>query len=70
MCPKFIKKHNLSQRTKLHEYTDIFIPFKRINNSKQFSIKLINEWTNIKAHCADVGKDGSTYKDWKEFSVK
>ena len=67
VCPKLIKKHNLSQHTKPHDYADIFIPFKRIRNSNHFSIGLINEWTNIKAHCTDSGRDSSTYKDWKEF---
>ena len=70
MCPKFIKKLNLSQHKNPHEYADIFIPFKRIRNSNHFSIGLINEWTNLKADLADAGKDGSTYKDWKKFSAQ
>ena len=68
--PAFIKEHNLSKRTKPHEFANIFLPKK--SNLKTgpgyFSFEKMMQWTATKAIYADAGN--SYYKgEYVAFSI-
>jgi hypothetical protein len=68
--PAFITEHNLSKRTKPHEFANIFLPLKnKIKNGPgSFSFHKMMNWTHTKAVYADAGN--SYYKDeYSPFSI-
>jgi hypothetical protein len=61
--PAFIKEHNLSKKTKPHEFANIFLPLKNKikTGAGSFSFHKMMQWTHTKAVFADAGN--SYYKN-------
>ena len=69
--PKFIPEHGLTKDKRPEEYAEILQPInKNMQGGKErLPFRQLKDWTNLKASLADVGKDGSFYRDLKEFST-
>ena len=71
--PDFVKKHNLSSKTKPHEYAEIFFPMHPIRqenkNIPDFSFQTMSEYSNIKAGLVDAGPKGSCSPTWTHFTA-
>ena len=69
--PKAIKKYKLTTETRPEEYAEIVLPFhKNVQGGKQrLSFRQLKDWTNTKASLADAGKEGTCYRDFKDFST-
>ena len=72
--PRFIKKHNLSVDSQPEDFMETLFPFEEnpynTASKKYLSFKQITQWTNLKATLAGAGPDGTSYKNFRPFSVK
>ena len=72
--PKFVEKHDLSVDSQQKDYMEILFPFAEnpyITTSTEYlSFKQIMTWTNLKATLAGAGPDGTSYQNFRPFSIK
>jgi hypothetical protein len=68
--PAFTKEHNLSKKTKPHEFVNIFLPLKNKirTGAGSFSFEKMMQWTATKAIYADTGNSYYT-GEYVPFSI-
>jgi hypothetical protein len=70
--PTFVKNNNLTVESHPVDFVHGFFPVagNRHLGKEYISIEQITKWTNLKATLAGAGPGGTTYTDFKPFTVK